>query len=437
MATPITVDSAGGEYMESVVVLEWTAALGDAVTEGDVIVTVETAKAATEIEAPCSGVLTAIMAEPGSEILLSSILGLIGKDAEDIAFEGAPEPVAVPSEPVSAQQMSPRQDRTEEPAGPAEIATRNSQSGRTIASPAARREADKRGLDLSGVAPSSPTGRIKLRDLETPEALPASASLALPANEPGPLNMVRSGAKSGTPVVMFHGFAADAASWYPLESQLSRKHPVIRIELPNHGKSPKRRVPNFAALAKEIAHAFDDLHLEQAHLVGHSLGGACALALADIRPRKIASLCLIAPGGLGPKINEAFIEGMARASRPASLAPWLQLMVADPALIGADFVGAAMSARRDPRLRAAQQQMARDLFPDGTTSFDLTAAVDRLVCPTRIIWGRADAVLSWRDALKAPGRTGLHLFENTGHVPQLEQTEAVLEILSGLYRAGV
>lgn len=112
-------------------------------------------------------------------------------------------------------------------------------------------------------------------------------------------------------------------------------------------------------------------------------------------------------------------------------------MVGDPALIGDDFVAAAMASRADPTLRAAQVQMGRDLFPDATQAFDLRAALDRLQCPTRIIWGRADTVLPWQPALSAPGRVGLHLFDGMGHVPQIERTEEVAAIVLANIAAGV
>ena len=417
MAETITIGSVGGEYMESVVVLEWAAAVGDAVKAGDLIVTVETAKAATEVEAPCDGFLTAIFADPGAEVPLSAVLGLIGSTVDDIAHVGAPD---------EAASVAPAMALPQVPATAMQVAA----TGRIIASPAARRAAQGNGIDLRRVAPSSPTGRIKLRDLPAATAEVITAPVvALPPDEPGPLKVHRSGAATGSPILMLHGFGADAQSWFALERLLGRSHPVIRIDLPNHGQSPKRRMPRFAALAREIADAFDALHLETAHIVGHSLGGACAMALADIRPRNVASLTLLAPGGLGARINGEFVDGLARASRPESLGPWLRLMVGDPALIGDDFVAAAMASRAAPALRAAQMQMGRDLFPDATQGFDLRAALDRLQCPARIIWGRADAVVPWQQALAAPGRVGLHLFSGTGHVPQIERTDDVAAII--------
>lgn len=430
MATPVRVESAGGEYMESVVVLEWAAAVGDTVKAGDLLVTIETAKAATEIAVPADGFLTAIFAEPGSEVPLSAVLGLIGATADDVDFAAEPVETAlaagaatgVASHDASAKDF------------PVSAHPGQPEATRRIISPAARRDASVRGLDLRGIRASSPSGRIKLRDLpKTAHAAPALADtlpVELPPDNHGPLKVHRSGAKTGVPVVMIHGFGADAPSWYPLERDLARSHPILRIELPNHGLSPRRRVGSFAALARDITAAFDTLNLDQVHLVGHSLGGACALALADIRPRRIASLTLLSPGGLGAAVNGDFIAGLARASQPESLGPWLRVMVADPDLIGDDFVRAAMEARRDPALRAAQVQMGRDLFPDGTQGFDLRAALERLTCPTRMIWGRADSVLPWQQALAAPGRVALHLFDGVGHIPQLERPDEVLALLT-------
>lgn len=430
MARPVRVESAGGEYMETVVVLEWAAAVGDAVKAGELLVTIETAKAATEIAVPEDGFLTAVFAEPGSEVPLSAVLGLIGATVEDMDFAGEPAQTA-PATAVTSGSPGPDGLTVPHP-GPADTVRR-------IVSPAARREAAARGLDLRGIRASSPSGRIKLRDLPpAPVSAPARAEslpVGLPPDDHGPLTVHRSGAKTGVPVVMIHGFGADAPSWYPIDRDLARSHPVLRIELPNHGQSPRRRVGSFAALARDIAAAFDALHLDQAHLVGHSLGGACALALADTRPRKIASLTLLAPAGLGASMNGEFVAGLARAACPESLGPWLRVMVADPGLIGEDFVRAAMETRRDPALRAAQGQMARDLFPDGTQGFDLRAALDRLICPTRMIWGRADAVLPWQQALAAPGRVALHLFDGVGHVPHLERPAEVLALLTAQFSA--
>ena len=54
-----------GEGIEEVTIVEWLRQVGDSVTEGDPIVTVETDKASMEIEAPATGTLTELLVEPG------------------------------------------------------------------------------------------------------------------------------------------------------------------------------------------------------------------------------------------------------------------------------------------------------------------------------------------------------------------------------------
>lgn len=420
MAKPITIGLAGGEYMESVVVLEWTAKVGDNIKQGDAIITVETAKAATEIEAPCDGVLTAQFVEIGAEIPVTEILGLVGVDAHDTDYDRSTtetEPEEIPAETQPIAVNTP-------------MVSAVAQGRRIIASPAARRAATRTGIDLTMITPSSPFGRIKLRDIIAGVARSNPfVTAALPPDQPGSLKIYHSGPKDGTPIVMLHGFGSDANSWHTLEKTLSRSARVIRIDLPNHGRSPKRRMGQFRTLAREVVEAFDALDLEDAHLIGHSLGGECALALADVRPRKIKTLTLLAPGGLGPRINGDLIDGLARASRPESLEQWLKVMVVDPRLISTEFVQAVMASRADPELRMAQQQMAQDLFPDGAQGFDMRGALDRLTCPTRIIWGKQDAVIPWKHVLGVPGRVGLHLFNGVGHVPHMEIPDMVLEIM--------
>ncbi|UNK40679.1 alpha/beta fold hydrolase (plasmid) [Shinella sp. H4-D48] len=433
MATPITAGAVAGEYMETFVIVEWRVGVGDTVAEGDVLLTIETAKAAVDIEAPSAGVVSAIFAEADSEVPAAAVLCLIGKDSSDVGYDGDDAPVkgsSLSSAPAPAMMVAERA---------AEAPRAAALSARIIASPAARRAASAAGVDLRAVRASSPSGRIKLRDVsgasQSVPAFAAPVSAGLPADENGPLEVHRSGAKGGTPVFMIHGFASDSLSWYPLDRQLAKDHPVYRLDLPNHGTSPKRQIGSFANLVREVRDAFDTLGLDGAHVIGHSLGGALALALADTRPRKLASLTLFAPGGLGPKVNGDFISGIARASRPDSLAAWLKVMVHDQKLIDPAFANAAFAARADGNLRAAQSHMGETLFADGTQSFDLVAALHRLECPTRIIWGRKDRVLDWHDALQAPGHVGLHFLPDVGHVPQLEAPDLSLGIISALIKS--
>ena len=94
----ITLSSVGGEYMESAVLVEWHAAEGARVAAGDVVAVVETAKAATEIEAPAAGVLR-ILVSQGEEVAVGTVLGRVGEAAPEGA---AIPPVETPAVPLAA-----------------------------------------------------------------------------------------------------------------------------------------------------------------------------------------------------------------------------------------------------------------------------------------------------------------------------------------------
>lgn len=410
----VDMDMASGKIMS------WHVVVGQPVAKGEPLFDIETDKAAMEVESPADGILHHPAPE-GTEIQIGQPCAWLYAEGEavgdqPVAFGAAAEPAA-PLEPVATAVPVRELTLTADPVHEKPRAT-----------PRARRLASEAGRDLTSFVGSGPRGRVQADDvLRAIAAAPATDFVA----ETGPLAITRSKGGEGTPIVLIHGFASDATSWAPMETHL-RHRPIIRIDLPSHGKSPKLRIRSFADLVKEVRTAVDDLHLDAAHLVGHSLGGAVALALADTRPRKIASLTLIAPGGLGPEIDGATLNGLCNATRAESLAPWLRRLAADESLITEGYARLAMAARNDPALRRAQAALAGALFPDGTQAFDLRAALDRVEMPTRIIWGKRDAIIPWNHALRAPGKVALHLFNEVGHMPQFEAPDEVGKIIRSL-----
>ena len=414
----------------------WHVAEGETVTKGAALFDIETDKAAMEVEAPATGTLAHLSAHPGDKVPVGSVVAWIYPPGTSVG--------ARPTGPVEAATVRPENVTT------APVGTDNGAAASTAkpqppstglrATPAARAAARQSGLTLADIPGTGPLGRIQRGDVAArvallevrAEPLPARQD-APPANwsrQSGPLHVSqRKG--SGIPIVLLHGFTADSQSWAPLEKALGPDQALIRIDLPGHGRSPRRAVSGFADLARMLLEAFDDATRshDRVHLLGHSLGGALALAIADIRPRRVASLALIAPAGLGPEIDAATLTGIARATRPESLAPWLRRLTATPDGISDDYARAAMKLRSDPELRAAQAAIADVLFPDGVQPFDLRPAIGRLECPTAMIWGRSDHILPHRHARNATGDFALHLLAGAGHVPQIECPDRVARIL--------
>ena len=177
------------------------------------------------------------------------------------------------------------------------------------ATPAARRAARERGLRLSDARGTGPGGRIQLRDLEEPRAAAPSETVHR--------EWFRRGA--GAPIVFIHGFCADLNAWRPLSRLLPETQAALAIDLPGHGLSPLGEEASFETLVEAARAALIEEGAAEAHLVGHSLGGAVAAALSRTSGVKALSLLLIAPAGLGEETNAAFFDGFLQADTEASL----------------------------------------------------------------------------------------------------------------------
>lgn len=137
----------------------------------------------------------------------------------------------------------------------------------------------------------------------------------------GDLEVVEEGPRDGSPIVLIHCFTCAINYWNKMMPALARQHRVVAIDLLGHGGSEKPRsgysVSNQADL---VAQALAKLGVSDAEVVGHSLGGAVAVALAQQSPTLVnrvfivdtppthedGDLGLVAKLGFAPVIGEAF-----------------------------------------------------------------------------------------------------------------------------------
>ena len=104
----------------------------------------------------------------------------------------------------------------------------------------------------------------------------------------------------GTPVLLLHGFGGDLNTWMFNQPALCSDRRTLALELPGHGLSSKDVGGGDVVFFTEVIEAaLTALEVERVHVVGHSMGGALALALAARQPERIATLSLLAPAGSG------------------------------------------------------------------------------------------------------------------------------------------
>jgi pyruvate dehydrogenase E2 component (dihydrolipoamide acetyltransferase) len=154
-----------GADMEAGTLVEWLKKPGDAVKRGDIVAVVETQKGAIEIEIFEDGVLDRRLVEPGVKVPVGAPLAVIRKPGE---AQGATPSVAPAIEMAPAPRLAPLETKPVAARAPAPSA------GQTRASPAARKLALERKIDLTNIAGSGPEGAVVLADVEAAAGAPAT-----------------------------------------------------------------------------------------------------------------------------------------------------------------------------------------------------------------------------------------------------------------------
>jgi pyruvate dehydrogenase E2 component (dihydrolipoamide acetyltransferase) len=250
------------------------------------------------------------------------------------------------------------------------------------------------------------------------------------------------GGQDGDVVLLVHGYGGDRNSWLFLQEPLAARYRVYALDLPGHGTSAKdvgagpagTAAPEGQAgpegplgvLADAVTGVLDALGAERAHLVGHSMGGAVALAVAARDPARIASLTLIAPSGFGLEINAGYLRSFADAQTRRELKPVVGQLFADEQLVTRQLVEDLLAYKRLDGVDEALHALADTLLDGDVQRADSAALVAAIggAVPVAVVWGRADRIIPAAQAESVAG-AARHLIDGAGHMPHMERPAEV------------
>lgn len=245
---------------------------------------------------------------------------------------------------------------------------------------------------------------------------------------------------TGFPVVLLHGGGpgANGMSNYSRNIDALAKHfRVLVPDMPGYGGSTKGvdRSDPFGDLASGILGLMDALDIPKAHLIGNSLGGACALRMALDVPERVSSLILMGPGGVGTTrglptagLNKLLNYYSGTGPSLEKLRHFIrEYLIYDGSQVPEELIKARYEASIDPEV-IASPPLRRPNSLKGALRMDFTrdSRLKRCKTPTLVLWGTEDKVNrpSGGEALqKAMPNCDLYLFSKTGHWVQWERAE--------------
>jgi pimeloyl-ACP methyl ester carboxylesterase len=248
----------------------------------------------------------------------------------------------------------------------------------------------------------------------------------------------------GPALVFIHGLGASWQSWLENLPELARDHRVVAMDLPGFGYSemPAEDI-SIEYYARWCFALLDALGIDEAALVGNSMGGFIAADMAIRQPRRVRSLTVVSAAvfwqdyrraqplvGLA-RLSDAYVaRALTRSTDSIATRPRLRswaLATAGfryPHLISPELAHEMVrSARRTDGFLPALEALV---------DYPLDEELPKIGCPTLIVWGAHDTLVPVKDAKRLqeliPGARR-EVFERTGHVAMLERPERFNRLL--------
>ncbi|MFL1467967.1 alpha/beta fold hydrolase [Marinobacter sp. DUT-3] len=235
---------------------------------------------------------------------------------------------------------------------------------------------------------------------------------------------------NGDSVVLIHGFGANKDNWTRLAAELTDDFNVYAIDLPGHGDSSKDLDLGyrFEDQVQHVSRILDALDIDQAHMMGNSMGGAITALYAARFPEQVRSAVLFDPAGIfeyDSELVDLVTEGdnpliprkpgdfdrlMDFALEKKPFAPWPILDVMEQKAIANREVNEVIFAA----------------IRDTGYEPDFRNAITQIRAPVLVVWGKEDRVINYRNAdvfvERIPNARKV-LLEGVGHAPMIEVPE--------------
>jgi pimeloyl-ACP methyl ester carboxylesterase len=259
----------------------------------------------------------------------------------------------------------------------------------------------------------------------------------------GDLQVREDGPPTGPPIVLLHGYTGSIRWWDAITPLLAKDHHVIRIDLLGHGGSEKPSTGySMKNQAQLVAEALNQLGVAGATVVGSSLGGTVATALAETSPELVARIAVIDTPpdnsyshipfkqklSREPVLGELFWRTAPRSEVKSGLKVAFAKGFPVPDAFVDDLRGMTYTAYKSS-FHQHHDYLAQESLP---------SRLQPLALPLLVIWGAEDSFVDPKGAQaysQVPGAE-IHMIAGAGHSPQVEKPQETAGLILNFARAG-
>ena len=253
------------------------------------------------------------------------------------------------------------------------------------------------------------------------------------------LNYKTFGSEDAQPLIILHGLFGMLDNWQTLGRKFAEEYRVFLIDQRNHGKSPHSLELDYYLMSEDLAEFMDEHELEEAHIIGHSMGGKTVMQFAMDYPNRVGKLVVV---DIAPVAYEAGHEEIFEALFSVSIDELENRQEADKALekwiqeIGVrQFLLKNLARRKEGGYQWKFNLQAihfsyENLIANSLTDFDVFEGTTLFVkgehSPRYIELAEVEATI-----LPHFPNAQIEVVKDAGHWVHAEQPKAFFEVVSG------
>ncbi len=240
---------------------------------------------------------------------------------------------------------------------------------------------------------------------------------------------------SGNPLILLSGLATDSQSWLGCLNELSKSHLIIILDNRGCGRTTPYEAENSISLmAQDVIALLDHLNIQQADVLGNSMGGFIALELALNYPDRVNKLILEATAGKNTAVNHRLFIDWANNMEDSNtdMREWYRetfKWLFHPKIFeNTRTLEAKLTYASRYPYQQSPQAFRQQL--NAVSEFDVNNDLHKINIPTLILCGKEDLLFSTEyiiNNLQHIPSSQIHIIDNAAHAIHVDNPKAFLQ----------